>query len=115
MKGNGQLTLGENIADNGGMRIAYRTLQRLLAKTPGASEQRDAQGLTPGQRFFVAFGGSWCQHMRDETARNLVLTNEHSPARWRVNGTVQNMPEFQKVFGCLAGQPMVRAPACRVW
>ena len=115
MKGNGQLTLGENIADNGGMRIAYRTLERLLNRTPGAREQRDANGLTPEQRFFMAFGQSWCQEMRDETARNVTLTNEHSPAKFRVNGTVQNMPEFQKAFGCSTGQPMVRVPTCRVW
>jgi putative endopeptidase len=115
LKGNGQLTLGENIADNGGMRIAYRTLERLLDRTPGAREKRDANGLSPEQRFFLAFGESWCQNMREETARNATLTNEHSLARFRVNGTVQNMPEFQKAFGCPAGQPMVRAPACRVW
>ncbi len=115
LKGNGQLTLGENIADNGGMRIAYRTLQRLLARTPNAREQRDANGFTPEQRFFMAFGQSRCQNLRDEAARNLTLTNEHSLGRWRVNGTVQNMTEFQEAFGCSAGQAMVRAPACRVW
>jgi putative endopeptidase len=115
LKGNGQLTLGENIADNGGIRIAYRTLQRLLARTPGAADRRDANGLTPEQRFFMAFGQSWCQNLREETARNLTLTDEHSPAQWRVNGTVQNMPEFQQAFGCSTGQAMVRAPACRVW
>jgi endothelin-converting enzyme/putative endopeptidase len=97
------------------MRIAYRTLQRLLAKTPGAAEQRDADGLTPEQRFFTAFAESWCQNIREETARNATLTNEHSLAKWRVNGTVQNMPEFQKAFACPASEPMVRAPACRVW
>jgi putative endopeptidase len=115
LKGNGQLTLGENIADNGGMRIAYMALQRLLDKTPGAREQRDANGLTPEQRFFVAFGRSWCQNIRDEAARNNALTNEHSIPRWRVNGTVQNSKEFQEAFSCKAGEPMVREPACRVW
>ncbi len=115
MKGNGQLTLGENIADNGGMRIAYMTLQRLLDQTPGAREQRDANGFTPEQRFFLAFGRSWCQNIREEAARNLTLTNEHSPGKWRVNGTLQNSREFQEAFSCTTGQPMVREPACRVW
>ncbi len=115
LKGNGQLTLGENIADNGGMRIAYRTLERLLDRTPGAREQRDANGLTPEQRFFMSFGQAWCTNMREEAARNQTLSNEHSLGKFRVNGTVQNMPEFQKAFGCTTGQPMVRVPSCRVW
>jgi predicted metalloendopeptidase len=115
MKGNGSLTLGENIADNGGMRIAYMTLERLLDQSPGSRDKRDADGLTPEQRFFMAFGVSWCQNQREEVARNRTLTNEHSLPRWRVNGTIQNMPEFQQAFGCRVGQAMVRAPACRVW
>ncbi len=115
IKGNGTLTLGENIADNGGMRIAYMTLERLLDQMPGSRDKRDADGLTPEQRFFMAFGLSWCQNQREEVARNRTLTNEHSLPRWRVNGTVQNMPEFQQAFGCHVGQAMVRAPACRVW
>jgi putative endopeptidase len=115
MRGNGELTLGENIADNGGMRIAYLTLERLLDQSPGSRGKRDADGRTPEQRFFLAFGRSWCQNLRDEVARHRTLTNEHSLPRWRVNGTVQNMPEFQQAFACRVGQAMVRAPVCRVW
>ena len=73
------------------------------------------EGLTAEQRFFVAWGQIWCQHDRPEVARLLAATDPHSPGRYRVNGVVANMPEFQKAFGCKAGDPMVNAPVCRVW
>ncbi|HXB20266.1 MAG TPA: M13 family metallopeptidase [Candidatus Solibacter sp.] len=110
---NGKLTLGENTADNGGLRIAYMALMALLAN--GGKQPEKIDGLTPEQRVFVGWGQIWCQSMTPEIARLRALTNEHSPGKYRVNGVVQNMPEFQKAWGCKAGQPMVPANSCRVW
>jgi putative endopeptidase len=115
LKLNGRLTLGENTADNGGARVALMALEHMIAedKTGKAAEKVD--GYTPEQRFFLGFGRVWCEKRRPELARSQVLTNSHSPGKWRVNGVVQNMPEFQQAWGCKAGQPMVSANACRVW
>ena len=113
IKLNGKLTLGENTADNGGARIALMALHEMLKQSPDSSKKID--GYTPDQRYFLAFGRAWCENITPETLRLGARTDEHSPGRWRVNGVVQNMPEFQKAFGCKPGQPMVRANACRVW
>jgi putative endopeptidase len=112
VKLNGKLTLGENTADNGGTRIAYMAFEKTL--TP---EQKAAKtnGLTPEQRFFIAYGQSWCGEWTPELIRMLAQTNPHSPNEFRVNGVVSNMPEFQQAFGCKKGQAMVRANACHVW
>jgi len=107
---NGKLTLGENTADNGGMRIAYMALEDAL-NGKGAT----IEGLTPEQRLFVGFAQVWCENMSPQEARNRAMTDPHAPGRFRTNGTVQNMPEFQKAFSCKATQPMVSANACRVW
>ncbi len=111
VKLNGRLTLGENGADNGGIRLAYMALMDSLAK----HTLSEMGGYTPEQRFFLAYGQIWCQNIRDEEARKQALTNPHSLGRYRVNGVLQNMPEFQKAFGCKTGQPMVSPNACRVW
>jgi putative endopeptidase len=108
---NGRLTLGENLADNGGLRLAYSALQNDLA---GKSRQM-IDGLTPEQRFFLAFAETQCNNVTDQTARNRLLTDPHAPGRWRVNGTVRNMPEFQKAFACKATDPMVSPHPCRMW
>lgn len=108
---NGKLTLGENVADNGGLRIAYLALTDLLAKR--ALPKKD--GFTPEQRFFLAFAQIWCANQTPEVQRMQAQTDPHSLPKYRVNGTVSNMPEFHKAFGCTAGQPMVRTEACRVW
>ena len=107
---NGELTLGENTADNGGVRLA---LMALLAQI--GNDQKQIDGFTPEQRFFLSFGQIWCENNREELLRLMVQTNPHSPGKSRVNGVVQNMPEFEKAFSCKAGQPMVSANACRVW
>jgi predicted metalloendopeptidase len=109
----GKLTLGENTADNGGLRIAYMALMKSLADAGKPAEKID--GFTPEQRIFIGWGQIWCQNQTDQMARLLALNNEHSPGQYRANGVVENMPEFQKAWGCKAGQPMVRANACRVW
>ncbi len=111
VKLNGELTLGENTADNGGLRIAFMALLDTLAgKNP---PKRD--GFTAEQRFFLGFAQVWCEQGTDEAKRLLALTDPHSQPQYRVNGVVSNMPEFQKAFACKVGQPMVRYPACRVW
>ncbi|HET9365133.1 MAG TPA: M13 family metallopeptidase [Candidatus Angelobacter sp.] len=109
----GKLTLGENTADNGGLRIAYMALMKSIAdsgKKPG-----EIDGFTPEQRLFIGWGQIWCQNQTDQMARLLALNNEHAPGNFRVNGVVQNMPEFQKAWGCKVGQPMVSQNACHVW
>jgi len=111
VKVNGRLTLGENTADSGGLRLAYMALMGDLA----AKTQPKSDGFTPEQRFFLAYGQSNCQNESDELLRLSAQTDPHSPPKFRVNGIVQNMPEFQAAFGCRLGQPMVRKPACRVW
>ncbi len=112
LKLNGKLTLGENTADNGGARVALMALQQMMAG--GASAQSTSE-YTPDQRFFLGYGRAWCEKRRPEFSRMLVSVDPHSPGKYRVNGVVQNMPEFQKAFNCKAGQPMVRENACRVW
>jgi putative endopeptidase len=110
----GKLTLGENTADNGGLRIAVMALLASMAKDQKQPGKID--GYTPEQRLFLGWGQIWCQNVRPEMARMLALNNEHSPSKYRVNGVVSNMPEFQKAWGCKPGQAMVRgANACHVW
>ena len=111
VKLNGKLTLGENVADNGGLRLAYMALMDSLV---GISRDR-IEGFTPEQRLFLSWGQVWCQNITEEQARLRAATDPHSPGQYRVNGVVSNMPEFQRAFGCTAGQPMVRENACRVW
>jgi predicted metalloendopeptidase len=115
MKLNGRLTLGENTADNGGARIALRALEHMIADDKTGKEGQSIDGYTPEQRFFLGFGRVWCEKQRPEYLRMQVSTNPHSPGKYRVNGVVQNMPEFQKAWNCKAGQPMVAENACHVW
>jgi len=112
---NGRLTLGENTADNGGARIALMALEHMIADDQTGKEGQKIDGYTPEQRFFLGFGRVWCEKRRPEMARSSVLTDPHSPGQYRVDGVVQNMPEFQKAWGCKAGQPMVAENACHVW
>ncbi len=111
VKLNGKLTLGENTADNGGLKLAYMALKSVIDDTP----VKPIDGYTPAQRYFLAYGQIWCQNVTDQEARKRVLTDSHSPGRWRVNGAVQNSAAFQQAFGCKAGQPMVAENTCRVW
>ena len=111
---NGSLTLGENTADNGGLRLAYSALMATLAQEPGAAAT-EIDGYTPAQRYFLAFGQVWCQNVREQAARSRALTDPHSPGQWRVNGSVQNFDEFGKAFSCKKGAPMYPENSCRVW
>ena len=111
VKLNGRLTLGENSADNGGVRIALMAMQEVLN-----GREPKVDGFTPEQRFFLAYAQVWCENTSPAQARLLALTNPHSPGKYRVWGVIRNMPEFQKAFACKAGQPMsVSENACRVW
>lgn len=110
---NGKLTLGENTADNGGVRIAHMALQnteKAEGKEPGKID-----GFTQEQRLFLGWGQIWCQNQTDQIARLRAQVDPHSPGNFRVNGVMRNMPEFQKAWGCKQGQPMVAENACRVW
>lgn len=108
---NSKLTLGEDVADLGGLMLAWVAWK---AETAGKTlEARD--GLDPHQRFFVGYAQWACENDRPENLRVKALTDPHSPGRYRVNGLVVNVPEFEKAFSCKAGQPMVAAKRCRVW
>jgi endothelin-converting enzyme/putative endopeptidase len=108
---NGRLTLGENTADNGGVRLA---LMAYLAG-PGARNHDKMDGFTPEQRVFLGWAQVWCENARPEAERLKAATNPHSSNKYRVNGPLSNMPEFKKAFSCKADAPMVRSSACRVW
>ena len=111
VKINGKLTLGEDVADLGGLLLAY-----MAWKDDTKNEKLEPiEDLTPDQRFFVGYGQSWCGHSRDETKRLRATVDPHSPEKYRTNGVVSNMPEFQEAFHCKAGSPMVNQNACRVW
>ena len=111
VKVNGRLTLGENTADNGGLRVAYMALMNPLAgKDPAPVDE-----LTAKQRFFLGWANGWCQNRTDAYSRMLATVDPHSPGKWRVNAPVSNMPEFKEAFHCKADAPMVRQNACRVW
>ena len=101
----------QNVADNGGMRIAYMALLSVIA----AGQPAPIDGLTAQQRFFLGWANVWCQNRTDELRRMLVTVDPHSPGEWRVNGVVSNMPEFREAFHCKPDAPMSRQNACRVW
>ena len=115
VKQDGRMTLGEDTADNGGIHIAYMALQDALAREGRDMDTREADGLTPRQRFFLSFAFGWCTEYRPELVRLAVLSDPHSYPKYRVNNTVANMPEFAAAFGCQKGQPEARVNACRVW
>jgi predicted metalloendopeptidase len=112
VKVNGKLTLGENLADLGGLALAFQAYQ---ASRAGRPPEAAVGGFTPEQQFFLAHAQAWCQQIRPENARLRAVTDPHSPARWRVNGPLANLPAFASAFRCQAGAPMVRAERCDVW
>jgi putative endopeptidase len=114
LKVDGKLTLGENIADKGGMRLAHMALLADAMRT-GINLTERLNGYTPVQQFFLGWGQSWCGSTRPEQLRLQVQADFHSPVQFRVDGVVQNMPEFGQAFGCKIGQPMMPVNACRVW
>jgi endothelin-converting enzyme/putative endopeptidase len=115
VKQNGHLTQGEDTADNGGLRLAFMAVNNNLQAEGKSLDAKEADGWTPRQKFFLSYAYSWCEQVRPELMRTLVLTNPHSIPKYRVNNVVSNMPEFQEAFTCKKGSPMVRANQCRVW
>ena len=111
VKINGKLTLGEDVADLGGLILAYNAWQSATV----AKKLEPIGGFTPEQRFFIGFAQWDCGDERPESKRANAITDPHSPSEYRINGVVGNMPEFAKAFSCKAGQPMVRPQVCRVW
>lgn len=107
---NGKLTLGENIADQGGLRIAYSA----YLKTKEAKENKIVDGFTPAQRFFLSYANVWADNIRPAEIRRRTTTDEHSLGRWRVNATLKNIDTFYEAFGIKEGDPMYIAPADRV-
>ncbi len=114
LKVNGRLTLAENTADNGGLRIAFQALTEALA-AEGKTAQDPTDGFSVKQRFFLSFAQVWCQNQGARSARQSAAADPQSPGRGRVNGAVQNFDEFGKAFGCTQGAPMYPVNSCRVW
>jgi putative endopeptidase len=110
---NGELTQGENIADLGGVKLAYAALQKALEKNPEARNKK-IDGFTPEQRFFLSFATIWKSKQRDADLKLRLNTDPHSPARYRVDGPLSNLTEFQKAFNIPDGSPMVRPADKRV-
>jgi putative endopeptidase len=111
IKINGKLTLGEDVADLGGLILAYMAWKEDIR----GQHLEPIEGLTPEQRFFVGYGQSWCGSTRDETKRMRATIDPHSPEKYRTNGVVTNMLEFQEAFHCKTGAPMAPEKRCRVW
>lgn len=106
---NGKLTLGENIADLGGVKLAYAAMESKKDAPKASSE------FSPEQQFFLGFAQGWCGKLRDETLRVQVATNPHAPQHLRVNNPLSNLPEFAQAFSCKPGSKMVRKDRCEVW
>ncbi len=109
---NGKLTLGENIADLGGLKLsmaAYRAAHK------GQKPEATIGGFTPEQQFFLAAAHVWCSKIRPEEARRRVMLDPHSPPKWRVNGPLSNLPDFAEAFQCKPGDAMVRKERCELW
>jgi putative endopeptidase len=111
---NGKLTLGENLADLGGLSVSYAALEKALAQK---GRPANIDGFTPEQRFFLAWAQIWRANTTPEAVRLRINTDPHSPGEWRTNGPLSNMPQFAAAFGCKAGDPMVRDASVRpvIW
>ncbi len=114
MHANGTFTLGENIADNGGVNISFAALEKALAANEVKGEM---DGFTPAQRFFIAYAQVWSNNIRDEEIRLRTKTDPHSLGKWRVNGTLPHITSFIDAFGVKEGDPMFVAPEKRadIW
>jgi putative endopeptidase len=114
----GKLTLGENIADLGGLKLAFLAYLDRAQKSGVDLEKKGSAeygALNPEQQFFISYGQNWCQNNRPEDLRLRMQTDPHSPEEFRANGVVRNLPEFQRAFACKAGQPMAPVNRCTIW
>ncbi|HZX42300.1 MAG TPA: M13 family metallopeptidase, partial [Myxococcaceae bacterium] len=110
---NGALTLGENVADLGGLKLAFAAMQAYAKEHP--ERAAPPSRFSPEQQFFLGEAQAWCTNVRPEEARRRVTVDPHSPPRFRVNGPLSNLPQFQQAFGCKAGDRMVAQNRCEVW
>ena len=108
----GKLTLGENTADNGGIRLSFNAF---LTASSAATGAKDSFGHTPAQRFFLSYAQGWCVNSTDKFAKEAAKTDPHSPGKYRVNGVLVNTPAFREAFACKLGAPMAPATMYRVW
>ena len=117
LKVNGALTLGENVADLGGLKLAHAAMEAWLARDVEAAKQAQGYRFTPSQQLFLGYAQSWCAKYRNALARQHAVTDPHSPPYWRVNGPLSNLPAFREAFQCQEGAKMVRPAAqrCEVW
>ncbi|QNA87911.1 M13 family metallopeptidase [Massilia sp. Dwa41.01b] len=118
IKINSRLTLGEDVADLGGLILGWMAWKTQMASMPQQAQPKGSalrDGLSPEQRFFVGFAQWACENNRPESLRVSATTDPHSPGKYRINGVVINMPEFEKAFACKPGQPMAPVKRCRVW
>ena len=113
LQANGELTLGENIADHGGLQVAYQAFKNATKDAPLAEEG----GFTPEQRFFLAYSGVWAGNIRDEQIRVYTKSDPHSLGRWRVNGALPHINAWYEAFGITESDPMYLAPEKRasIW
>ena len=110
---NGKLTLGENVADLGGLKLAWMAY---MAHVSGLDQKPQAiDGYSPEQRFFISYGQGWCENYTPEVLRLMAQTNPHSPVQYRVNGVLVNLPEFRQAFACKAGTSLAPQKTCSVW
>ena len=114
VKLDGKLTLGENIADNGGVKLAYQAYQAWKAQQKPAPPAT-VDGYTDDQLYFLAYAQSWCDKATPEVLETRAHANPHSPPMWRVNGVIVNQPGFGPAFKCAAGAPMNPGKSCGVW
>jgi predicted metalloendopeptidase len=110
----GKLTLGENIADLGGLTMAYNAFLKSMKDKPAAKTKK-IDGFTPEQRFFLGYAQIWAAKARAEAERLQVQTDPHALPRWRVNGPLSNLSTFAQAFGCKTGDAMVREQVCQIW
>ncbi|CAG9531412.1 unnamed protein product, partial [Cercopithifilaria johnstoni] len=112
----GKLTLGENIADNGGIRQSFRAYRKYIEQI-GHPEPRlpGMSNFTDDQIFFIRFAQVWCSHMTKEAAKIVLPSSEHSPNMYRVNGPLSNLPEFSKAFNCPLGSSLNPQKRCSIW
>jgi len=115
VKTNGKRTQGEDTADNGGVHLSLMALETLYKAQGKSLDTPEADGLTARQHFYANYAFGWCESTRPDAERLQITTDPHSLNRYRVNMVLQNQADFAKAFGCKAGQPMVKVPACRVW
>ena len=110
----GKLTLGENIADLGGTKMAFMAFERAEKEHPSTPA---LGGFTPEQQFFLGFAQAWCTNTRPETQRLRLATDPHSPPKFRIDGPLSNTPQFASAFQCKAGSPMTRSEGerCVIW